>query len=47
MDYDNECKLYVFVIYTILMGMLIVGGVIGNSLTFIVFFVLIVNVRIN
>ena len=37
LDYDNECKLYEFVIYTILMGMLIVGGVIGNSLAFIVF----------
>ena len=37
LDYDNECKLYEFVIYTIVMGMLIVGGVIGNSLAFIVF----------
>ena len=36
-DYDNECKLYVFVIYTIFMGMFIVGGVIGNSLVFMVF----------
>ena len=36
-DYDNDCKLYVFVIYTIFMGMIIIGGVIGNSLAFIVF----------
>ena len=36
-DIDKECKLYIFVIYTIFMGILIVGGVIGNSLVFIVF----------
>ena len=37
LNYDNECKLYEFVIYTIVVGILIVGGVIGNSLAFIVF----------
>ena len=33
----DSCRLYVFIVYTLIMGTLIVVGVIGNSLTFVVF----------
>ena len=33
----DSCRLYRFIVYTLIMGTLIVVGVIGNSLTFVVF----------
>ena len=34
---EQSCRLYTFIIYTVIVGTLIVIGIIGNSLTFIVF----------
>ena len=34
---EQSCRLYTFIIYTVIVGTLIVVGIIGNSLTFIVF----------
>ena len=36
-DDERECNLYLFIMNTIFTGMLIVGGFIGNSLAFVVF----------
>ena len=36
-ELSRSCKLYLFVIDTVVMGTIIVGGVIGNSLAFVVF----------
>ena len=34
---ELSCKFYSFMVYTVIMGTLIVGGVVGNSLAFVVF----------
>ena len=33
----NSCRLYSFIVHTLIMGTLVVVGIIGNSLTFVVF----------
>ena len=34
---EYGCDLYLFIVYTLIMGTLVVVGIIGNSLTFVVF----------
>ena len=34
---EQSCRLYTFIIYTVIVGTLIVVGIIGNSITFVVF----------
>ena len=34
---ERSCQLYIFIIYTVIVGLLVVVGIIGNSLTLVVF----------
>ena len=36
-SHERSCKLYEFIIYTVIVGLLVIVGIIGNSLTFVVF----------